>query len=115
MLQLLDRGINFFNSGRYFDAHEIWEDLWREEQGSLRLFYQGLIQAAVGLHHLSRGNVSGGTSQLRKSLTKLDGFEPHIQGINVDRLRRDLQEILNRPNNWKPPAIEVKNDTKPDG
>ena len=110
MMNLLDRGINFFNSGRYFDAHEAWEDLWREEQGSLRLFYQGLIQAAVGLHHLSRGNVSGGTAQLRKSLAKLDSYAPHIQGINVDRLREELRQTLNHPDDWKQPVIQVKND-----
>src|SRR5438552_2172913 len=46
MADLLVDGINFFNTGRYFQAHESWEDLWRETKGPLRLFYQGLVQAA---------------------------------------------------------------------
>ena len=58
---LSDQGIIFFNSGRYFEAHEVWEDLWRaEKRVPSRDCYQGLIQAAVGMHHLSRGNNKDG-------------------------------------------------------
>lgn len=43
-----------FHSGYYWEAHEVWESLWRERpQGSAeRLFLQGLIRlAACGLKH----------------------------------------------------------------
>jgi predicted metal-dependent hydrolase len=68
---LLEEGRIFFNAGRYYEAHEVWEDLWRETRGSLRRYYQGLIQAAVGLHHLSRNNGIGARSQLGKALRNL--------------------------------------------
>ena len=71
MFDLLEKGIIFFNSGQYFDAHEAWEDLWRPSGGPLRLFYQGLVQAAVGMHHLSQGNLNGTRAQLAKSLENL--------------------------------------------
>ena len=91
---LLDRGIFFFNSGRYFEAHEAWEDMWREDHGPLRLLWQGLVQAAVGLHHLSRHNVIGGPSQLRKSIEKLDLYAADEAGIDIARLREDLRQVL---------------------
>ena len=90
----LEQGINFFNSGRYFEAHEVWEGMWREEQGPLRLFLQGLIQAAVGLHHLSRNNPVGAQSQLAKSLAKLSQYPAETERIDVVRLRRELEEIV---------------------
>jgi predicted metal-dependent hydrolase len=93
----LAEGINLFNAQRYFEAHEVWEDLWREEAGDLRLFYQGLIQAAVGLHHLSRGNVRGGRSQLTKSLAKLDRYPSHSAGVDLGKLRGDLRGLLDDP------------------
>src|SRR5690242_1736966 len=52
-------GIALFNQREYFEAHEVWEDLWREADGNDRLFYQGLIQCAVSLEHMKRGNASG--------------------------------------------------------
>ncbi len=66
MTDLLQAGIIFFNAGRYFEAHEAWEDLWRATRGPLRLFYQGLVQAAVGMHHLGRGNLNGAQAQTQQ-------------------------------------------------
>jgi hypothetical protein len=52
-------GIEHFNAGRYYDAHEVWEEIWLRSQGPEKLFYQMLIQAAVGLHHYQRANSRG--------------------------------------------------------
>jgi predicted metal-dependent hydrolase len=92
-----EQGINFFNAERYFEAHEAWEDMWREEQGELRLFYQGLVQAAVGLHHLTRGNLRGGRSQIVKSLSKLEQYPNPTAGIEVERLCQNLRDLLADP------------------
>jgi predicted metal-dependent hydrolase len=64
---LFEEGVNFFNAGKYYEAHEVWEDAWRLQEGPRRRFYQGLIQAAVGLYHLSRGNATGARNQLGKA------------------------------------------------
>jgi predicted metal-dependent hydrolase len=53
------KGIAYFNACEFFEAHEVWEELWKEYQGELRLFYKGLIQAAVALHHFGNGNIPG--------------------------------------------------------
>src|SRR5438874_11132912 len=94
MTDLLAEGINFFNAGRYFEAHEAWEDLWRQTAGPLRLFYQGLVQAAVGLHHLDRGNPNGATAQLQKSLSKLEQYPDKFCQIDNRKLIHDLNIIL---------------------
>ena len=96
MTDLLSEGINFFNSGHYFEAHERWEDLWRITRGPLRLFYQGLIQAAVGLHHLSRGNVNGARGQITKSVGKLEQYPRRFCQIDNEKLVGDLKRILER-------------------
>ena len=110
MSDLLVRGINFFNAGRYFEAHEIWEDLWRITQGPLRLYYQGLVQAAVGLHHLRHGNLNGARAQLTKSVAKLAGYPPRFSQIENERLVNDLRQILGE-GEWRP--IVIVRDEKP--
>lgn len=54
-----DLGCTHFNAGEYFEAHEVWEDLWNEASGARHAFLQGLIQVAVALHHAHNGNWSG--------------------------------------------------------
>jgi predicted metal-dependent hydrolase len=95
--ELLRAGIFFFNAGRYFEAHEAWEDLWRTTRGPLRLFYQGLVQAAVGMHHLSRGNPNGGRAQITKSLAKLEQYPAAFCQIDNEKLTSDLRRVLNGP------------------
>jgi len=94
MTDLLVEGIIFFNNGRYFEAHERWEDLWRRTRGPLRLFYQGLVQAAVGLHHFARGNSNGGRAQLTKSIAKLAEYPARFCQIDNEKLVADLRAIL---------------------
>ena len=47
---------------------EEWEELWADYQGPDRQFFQGLIQAAVCLHHFGNGNTRGA-----KKLAGTDG------------------------------------------
>jgi len=65
------RGIELFNQQRFYDAHEVWEDVWRESVGHEKKFLQGLIQAAVALHHHSTGNMVGACSLLERSRRNL--------------------------------------------
>jgi predicted metal-dependent hydrolase len=82
----LRQGVDEFNRAYFFEAHETLEDLWRETSGPLRLFYQGLIQLAVGLYHLTNGNRRGALNLLSKGLDKLAAYQPICQNIDVDAL-----------------------------
>jgi len=81
--ELFRRGVDEFNAGRFFEAHEVWEELWRGMRGPERLFVQGLIQTAAGLYHLCCDNGRGARSQLDKALDKLGQFLPAYHGINT--------------------------------
>jgi len=37
-----ERGCALFDSRRFFEAHEAWEELWLEESGARRTLLQGL-------------------------------------------------------------------------
>ncbi len=87
-------GIRHFNQRNFFDSHEVWEELWLQEHGPARLFYKGLIQAAVCLHHLSRGNRLGAKKLLGGSTRYLGPFGPHYQGLDVDRFLGDLTQCF---------------------
>src|SRR5690242_9752976 len=90
------RGIHLFNTGEYFECHEVLEEVWTPERGPRRLFLQSLIHVAVGFYHSSRGNSIGATRQLRKALRKLAAYLPWTEGIDTFRLDREVRETLLR-------------------
>ncbi len=87
-------GIAEFNEGKFFECHDTFEELWMEERGEAKRFLQGLIQGAVGIFHMIRGNLAGAESQLSKSLAKLGEYQSHYLGIDVAALRTGLSALL---------------------
>ena len=75
--QRLRRGIELFNAGEFFEAHEVLEDAWRECAWGTprRRHLQGLVQLAVAFHHESRGNLIGARSVLERGIRNLMGAE----------------------------------------
>jgi predicted metal-dependent hydrolase len=86
-------GLALFNSGRFFDAHEALEDVWREapRHSRLRRHLQGLVQLAVAFHHQSRGNLVGAQSVLERAVRNLDGAQESFPEVDWDRLRTSLK------------------------
>ena len=83
-------GLDEYRKGRFFEAHEEWERLWKSAAGDDRLFLQGLIQLAAGLVHLERGRRAPGLRLLELARKKLARFPDDFGGIAVPRLREAL-------------------------
>src|SRR6266705_3912742 len=88
------QGIDLFNEGRFFECHEAWEEIWKRSDGELKLFYQGLIQAAVAILHAQRGNLEGARSLYQKAREKLDPLADEHMGIALDEMRVALAEFI---------------------
>ena len=94
---LFTKGLAEFRSGRFFEAHEEWEALWRHSAGDAKLFLQALIQLAAACVHLERGNRDPGFRLLSLAQEKLDRSGKDYAGISVVLLRRGIlqaQQLL---------------------
>lgn len=87
-------GVLFFNERDFFEAHEVWEDLWAESHGPERSFYQGLIQAAVGLFHFSGGNLGGAGKLYRSSREYMRPCGSPFLGLDADAFWRRMEECF---------------------
>jgi len=76
---------------RFFAAHEVLEDLWRDTTGPQKLFYNGLIHCAVAIYQHRRGNAVGATRQLARAQAKLQAFRPRHFEVDVDALLDGVQ------------------------
>jgi uncharacterized protein len=83
-------GLEHIRAGRYFEAHEELEIVWRAAPTGERDFYQGLVHVAVAWYQHGRGNRVGTERQLDKAIRRLAAYEPDHLGVDVARLRAQL-------------------------
>lgn len=90
----------YFNIEKdYFECHEYAEHLWFALDRPVVL--KGLIQAAVCLYHLQRGNVRGGYQMWKRARRYLDAERPVYQGIDLNQLTADIDEVYGLvPQEW---------------
>jgi len=85
-------GLDHIRAGRFFEAHEELELVWRAAAAEERDFYQGLVHVAVAWYQAGRDRPVATRSQLEKGLRRLAPFEPEHRGVDVADLRRQLSE-----------------------
>jgi len=108
-----ERGVADFNAGRFFEAHEVWEELWLAAVEPEKTYLQGLIQVAAAFHHFARGNSRGAQSLLAAGIAKLTGCPENFCGVAIVGLRNEVKlwiEALRPPGeceSQKPPKIRA--------
>jgi len=91
---LLHRGIEEFNRGNFFEAHELWEEAWNEVVGEEKRFYQGLVQIAAGYHKLSLAQYSGARKLLERGRQTLSDFPSDYVGVDLTALLETVAAVL---------------------
>jgi predicted metal-dependent hydrolase len=93
--EVLRRGGALFNDGLYWEAHEVWEEVWRMRSGRPdRDFLKGIIQGAAGLWHATQGNCKGAISVLGRAVAYLEPYRPARDGIDVEALQAALRDAI---------------------
>ena len=89
------RAVGLFNEGKYWEAHEALEGIWRSVSDEPEaLVLQGLIQAAAALLHRSRGNLHGVRVVGKAALDKLSGPQRSTIEFETVKFRADLEAAL---------------------
>jgi predicted metal-dependent hydrolase len=88
------KGLQLFNAGEYFEAHEALEDAWNAEEGSAKNLYRGILQTAVVYLHITRGNYNGAIKVYDRSLKWLKDIPDICKGIQVGELKSNARQIM---------------------
>lgn len=103
------KGIEEFNQGLFFECHETLEEIWLEDHGEDRKFYQALIQIAAGYFKLQQNVPAGALKLWSMGLAKIEPYRPVHLGIHVDALvdavNQDLAELQAHPQGAEPLAL----------
>jgi predicted metal-dependent hydrolase len=91
--ELARKGIDLFNKGEYFEAHEELEHAWNAETGPVRNLYQGILQIAVAYLQITRRNYNGAIKIFLRSRQWLDPLPAISRGVDVATLRHDAAQV----------------------
>ena len=92
--KLYHDGIRLFNEHEFFEAHEVWEDIWHMAYGIKHDFYQGMIQCSVALEHYRRSNPRGVISLFQSYQPKFRHVPPVFMGLDVTQFLADMHDVL---------------------
>lgn len=109
-----------FNSGRYYEAHDVLEHLWLKETGPNHAFFKGLIQIAGAFvhlrkqyerpHHPTDGRRLHPAARLfALGVKNIEPFQPAHMGLDVaglcqlaQRLATGITDSGFQKNPWSP-------------
>jgi predicted metal-dependent hydrolase len=85
-------GIEHFDEGRFFPAHEAWETAWKQARGTGdEEFFKGLSQLGAGYTHYRRGNLHGASTLMRRGLSRIRRYGARHQGVDVAALAETVE------------------------
>ncbi len=99
-------GIDLFNHGYYWEAHEVWEGLWRAcgRGGPGAAFFKALIGLAAAGLKLRAGNLRGAKSHAQRAAglfhetaLEIGSDEARYMGLDLQTLWRWAEDVAGRP------------------
>jgi predicted metal-dependent hydrolase len=81
-------GIELYNQGLFWEAHEAWEAVWHRKTTRERAFYQAMIHVAAAMLKIDREQFVGAHSQLTRALARFQVAGPLLTGTNDEAFRR---------------------------
>ena len=94
------KGIDEFNRGLFYEAHETLEQLWLEDRGPEREFYQGIIQVAAGYFKWEQEVPRGALKLLRAGIQRIGPYRPVCLGVDVTEFLSGVEADLATVEAW---------------
>jgi CheY-like chemotaxis protein len=87
------KGLEEFNRGEFFEAHELLELAWNADQSPARELYRAILQVGVAYLQIERGNYNGAVKMFLRLRQWIDPLPPLCRGVDVARLREDARRV----------------------
>ncbi|KAJ6795021.1 uncharacterized protein M6B38_348025 [Iris pallida] len=84
--------VSLFNGGDYHRCHDVLEEMWSAAEEPARTLLHGILQCAVGLHHLFNQNHRGAMMELGEGLCKLRKMD--FESGPFFRFEKEVSHVL---------------------
>jgi uncharacterized protein len=90
----LKNGIELFNSEKFFEAHEVWEELWKNLTEPEKTQLQAIIQCAVALYLLQEKRTPGAIKVWNRAINNFSTTNKPLLGILIGDLIKQMQNVF---------------------
>lgn len=80
-------GLEAFNQGEYFEAHELLEAAWNQDDTPARELYRTVLQVAVAYYQIERRNYNGAVKMFQRMRQWFEPLPDECRGVDVKSLR----------------------------
>lgn len=101
------QGVEQFNRRDYYACHDTLEAIWFEASEPEKTFYQGILQIAVALYHLSNQNLRGAVILLGEGINRLRRYLPDYAAVNVAELVEQSVNLLKTLQQAQPEQVPL--------
>src|SRR5712664_3327096 len=112
--EMLREGVDLFNQERFWEAHEVLEEIWHPATGVDRDIIQGVILTAAALVHYQKNEKAVCVSILERAIKKLGALD-NFKDLDIKRLRTGIEQIQkdNTPKLLRIEWVEKKTHEQP--
>lgn len=89
--EVIREAIGYFNSERYWEAHETLESVWRPALGEEKKLIQAIILVCAALVHVQRGEHDVALGIYKRALPQIKWESKTYQGMDIPRLRERVE------------------------
>jgi hypothetical protein len=104
-------GIDLFNSGYYWEAHEAWEALWHSagKEGTTADFLKALIKLTAAAVKIRQGQPGGIREHARRAALIFQEIKDQLgrnyfAGLNLGKLVWFSASVMENAESWQAPA-----------
>ena len=87
------KGIELFNLGEFYKAHEPLESAWMNTRSPERDLYQGILQIGLAYFQISQGNYRGAIKMFIRGQRNLEPLGKALLGVDITKLRADAKIV----------------------
>lgn len=84
----------FFNKERFWEVHEILENVWKKKEGNEKKILHGLILLAASYVHLQRGREKVALEVLQRSYDEFIDFKVKYRIFDLDLIKNMIERML---------------------
>ncbi len=107
--QKVTQGLYLFNQGYFYEAHEYFEDAWRETEDDSREFYRVLLQLSGGFFRLNQRRPQAAKKFFSHALGWLERFPNPTLDFDTLALKNWLKELIAAINRDEKSEIILQN------
>jgi predicted metal-dependent hydrolase len=94
----IERAVQLFNDERYWEAHEVLEQVWKSARGTEKEILNGIILVAAAFVHDEKNEQDICVSILQRARRKFEGASGRYYEIDIDAIQDKISEIINSHN-----------------